>query len=217
MIVGHATMQILRETIRHPTTKEPDYLVEVPSLGTPVGICDCTGHRQRVCIPEAIRLQHVHLIGTAGPGKTDCMVHMVFHDVNEGHGAAVIGPRGEMVVDLLRRLSPGHLDCIIYLNPGEPDWVPIWNPLKCGTGQGAARVVDDIVRAFQGFVSGMGEAFDVAADDRSTDTGHHFARSMGKLAKTDTLDARMLAEFAKLGHVRLSEKEPKNQANWVFN
>jgi transposase len=39
-----------------------------------------------------------------------------------------------------------------------------------------------------------------------------FARSMGKLAKTDTLDARMLAEFAKLGHVRLSEKEPKNQA-----
>jgi transposase len=39
-----------------------------------------------------------------------------------------------------------------------------------------------------------------------------FARSLGRLAKTDTIDARTLAEFAKLGHVRLSEKTPENQA-----
>ena len=39
-----------------------------------------------------------------------------------------------------------------------------------------------------------------------------FARSMGRLAKTDRLDAHMLAEFAKLGHVRLSEKTPENRA-----
>jgi transposase len=39
-----------------------------------------------------------------------------------------------------------------------------------------------------------------------------FARAMGKLAKTDTLDASTLAEFAKLGHLRLSEKTPENQA-----
>lgn len=39
-----------------------------------------------------------------------------------------------------------------------------------------------------------------------------FARSLGRLAKTDTIDARTLAEFAKLGHVRLSEKTTENQA-----
>jgi transposase len=39
-----------------------------------------------------------------------------------------------------------------------------------------------------------------------------FARAMGRLAKTDTLDAHMLAQFAKLGHTRLSEKEPRNQS-----
>jgi hypothetical protein len=74
-------------------------------------------------------MQHVHLIGASGQGKSNCMAHMAFHDVNEGHGAAVIDPRGEMVADLLRRLPSRHLDRIIYLNPGEPDWVPIWNPL----------------------------------------------------------------------------------------
>jgi transposase len=39
-----------------------------------------------------------------------------------------------------------------------------------------------------------------------------FARSLGRLAKTDTIDARTLAEFAKLSHVRNSQKMPENRA-----
>jgi transposase len=38
-----------------------------------------------------------------------------------------------------------------------------------------------------------------------------FARSQGKLAKTDSIDAAMLAEFAQVGHARLCEKQPENQ------
>jgi transposase len=38
-----------------------------------------------------------------------------------------------------------------------------------------------------------------------------FARSLGRLAKTDRIDAATLAEFAKLSHVRLSEKTPENR------
>lgn len=38
-----------------------------------------------------------------------------------------------------------------------------------------------------------------------------FARALGKLAKTDTIDAHMLAEFAQLGHARLCEKQPENR------
>jgi transposase len=39
-----------------------------------------------------------------------------------------------------------------------------------------------------------------------------FARSLGRLAKTDSIDASTLAEFAKLGHLRRSEKTTENQA-----
>jgi len=39
-----------------------------------------------------------------------------------------------------------------------------------------------------------------------------FARSLGRLAKTDRIDARTLAEFARLGHVRNSEKTPETRA-----
>jgi transposase len=39
-----------------------------------------------------------------------------------------------------------------------------------------------------------------------------FARALGKLAKTDAIDARVLAQFAAVGHLRPCEKEPANRA-----
>jgi transposase len=38
-----------------------------------------------------------------------------------------------------------------------------------------------------------------------------FARALGKLAKTDKIDAATLAAFAQLGHVRLCEKQPEKR------
>ncbi len=38
-----------------------------------------------------------------------------------------------------------------------------------------------------------------------------FARALGKLAKTDKIDAATLAQFAQLGHARLCEKQPQNR------
>ena len=38
-----------------------------------------------------------------------------------------------------------------------------------------------------------------------------FARALGKLAKTDKIDARTLAQFAQLGLARLCEKQPENR------
>jgi len=38
-----------------------------------------------------------------------------------------------------------------------------------------------------------------------------FARSLGRLAKTDRIDAEVLAAFAKLGHHRLAERTPANR------
>lgn len=39
-----------------------------------------------------------------------------------------------------------------------------------------------------------------------------FARALGKLAKTDEIDASVLAQFAQLGHARTCEKQPENRA-----
>ena len=40
-------------------------------------------------------------------------------------------------------------------------------------------------------------------------------RALSKLAKTDRIDASVLARFAQLGHARLREKQPENQMVWT--
>jgi transposase len=39
-----------------------------------------------------------------------------------------------------------------------------------------------------------------------------FAKSLGKLVKTDKIDALTLARFASVGHLRTCEKQPENAA-----
>ena len=126
-------------------------------LGTPVGICSYAGTEQVVCIPPEFRSSHTHLIGRTGTGKSSVMESMVLHDVRQGHGVAVLDPHGRLVQRLLLLLPRECVDRVIYINPGDPDWIPIWNPLRCRSAFGPSRIADDLVAAFKSFVTGWGD------------------------------------------------------------
>lgn len=87
----------------------------------------------------------------------------------------------EQLLDLLRR-QPKVARCLLE-----------------ATGRYERRCAADLIQA--------GFAVAVVNPRQARD----FARSVGKLAKTDAIDARTLAEFAMLPHLRLSEKTPENQ------
>jgi hypothetical protein len=127
------------------------------SSGTPIGVSDYAGVRQNVCIPGQLRTRHTHVLGRPGCGKSTVLEHMILHDICCGNGAAVLDPHGLLVHRLLGLIPPEHADRVIYLNPSDPEWVPIWNPLACVAGLDRSRVADDLVRAFKGFVSGWGD------------------------------------------------------------
>ncbi len=125
--------------------------------GTRIGTCDYAGELQAVCIPEDARGRHTHLIGAPGQGKSSCIQNMVLQDIDRGCGVAVIDPHGALVQSLLPLIPIRHGNRVIYLNPGDPQSVPIWNPLRCGAGQDPGRVAADLVGAFRGFVQGWGD------------------------------------------------------------
>jgi len=125
--------------------------------GTPIGFSCCAGVNQPVCIPENMRTKHVHIIGGPGKGKSTTLEHMILHDIGRGQGVAVLDPHGTLIERLLRLMPPEHADRVIYINPADPQWVPIWNPLQCGEGVSRSRVADDLVRAFKSIVTGWGD------------------------------------------------------------
>ena len=140
---------------------ELETLPAPPSLesGSPIGTCEYAGTKQRVCIPRELRTSHVHLIGRTRMGKSTVMQHIILDDIEQGHGVAVLDPHGQLVEDLLELIPSKHADRVIYVDPGDPDHILLWNPLsQPAKGRiDRGRVADDIVSAFKSFVSGWGD------------------------------------------------------------
>jgi hypothetical protein len=132
-------------------------LSEIFSHGTYIGTCEYAGRTTAVRLPEALRRCHTHVLGGIGMGKSLLLERMILDDLAAGAGVAVIDPHGDLIERLLRLLPERDMDRIIYIDPGDPNWVPIWNPLQRIAGQDLGRMASDLVAAFKSFVSGWGD------------------------------------------------------------
>lgn len=125
--------------------------------GTPIGTCDHAGFSYPVCIPPEPRTRSTHIISKPGRGKSTIMGNMILDDLDKGMGVAVIDPHGDLVDCLLCLIKEEHIEKTIYFDPGDPDHVPLWNPLKRSPGQDISRTADDLVSAIKSVVTGWGD------------------------------------------------------------
>ena len=127
------------------------------SEGTPIGTTSVAGHSRTVCIPDWLRLCHIHIIGKPRKGKTRLKELMIMDDIKKGHGVAVLDPHHDVVNRLLYLLPEDVIDRVIYFNPGDPDWIPLWNPLQKIPSQDIGRITDDFIGVFRSFVTAWGD------------------------------------------------------------
>lgn len=133
--------------------------VRNPALlsGTCIGLCNYAGKEQKVCIHDKVTNQHSHLIGPSGVGKTTVYEHKILNDIKKGHGVAVLDPHGDLIERIISFLPERYINKIIYFDPGNPEWVPLWNPLQQSNNQkDIGRATDEIVKTIKSFVSGTG-------------------------------------------------------------
>ena len=57
-----------------------------------------------VILPERPRLEHAHVIGTTGGGKSKFLEHCIRQDIIDGRGVCVVDPHGEHPASLYRAL-----------------------------------------------------------------------------------------------------------------
>jgi len=127
------------------------------SEGTPIGKTKVAGQERIICIPDKVRMCHTHLIGSMDTGKSCLLENMVKHDIMKGDGVTVIDPHGDMVKDLLSLLPEEVIPRVIYFNPGDPNWVPMWNPMQKIPGQDIGRITDDLIGVLKSWVTGWGD------------------------------------------------------------
>ena len=136
----------VRETLELPLHYE--HLMQ----GIEIGSGWYKGRRKLVCIPENLRRTGVHIVGKPDKGKTTTIEHMVLQDVEKGRGVAFLDPHGDSVKKLLDLIPKEHADRTIYLDFGDFDWVPLWNPLQNVAIEDRGRTADELVGSIKSIV-----------------------------------------------------------------
>jgi len=127
------------------------------NTGTPLGTYTYAGVEYPVCIPPEPRSRSTHIIARPGQVKSTTMARMILDDIGKGKGVAVLDPHGDLIEDLLCLIKEEHVEKTIYFDPGNPNYVPIWNPLRRRHGQDLSRTSDDLVASIKAVVTGWGD------------------------------------------------------------
>ena len=95
-----------------------------------VGTSSVAGQGHIVCTPDKPRKRHVHMIGDPSMGMSTLMINMIMDDIKNGHGAAAIDPHGDLAKELLCLIPEEAVSRVMFFEPGNPDWIPLWDPMQ---------------------------------------------------------------------------------------
>lgn len=70
-------------------------------------------------IPQSLRTQHHHIIGSPGTGKTECMKNMIWDDVQAGHCVVVIDGQGDLIRDIAAVVPA---EKVVLVDPTDVEW-----------------------------------------------------------------------------------------------
>ncbi len=99
--------------------------------------------------PDSDAALHTHIVGMTGMGKSALLLQIALQRIEAGHGLCVIDPHGELVDELLVRLTPDLVQGrdVVVIDPTEIEAPVCINPLSYPSGQPElrSRVVDFVM------------------------------------------------------------------------
>ncbi len=88
------------------------------------------GQRRRFGIKKDDRRRHMYIIGKTGMGKTTMLEHMVYSDIVNGNGIALVDPHGDFAEKMLDYVPSERVNDVIYFNPADIDWPIAFNVME---------------------------------------------------------------------------------------
>jgi hypothetical protein len=81
-------------------------------------------------IKKKDRRLHAYIIGKTGTGKSTLMENMIYDDIREGRGVAVVDPHGELIDHVLDFIPEERIHDVVYFNPADHDFPIGFNILE---------------------------------------------------------------------------------------
>lgn len=74
---------------------------------------------KRLSISPRDSLEHCHLIGPTGSGKSTAMLHLILADIAAGRSVLVLDPKADLVNDVLMRIPEEHIKDVVIIDPSD--------------------------------------------------------------------------------------------------
>ncbi len=81
-------------------------------------------------IRRSDRRRHLYTVGKSGAGKSKLLELLIYEDLKNGEGIAVLDPHGDLVDAILRYIPEHRINDVILIDPGDIEFPIAFNPLE---------------------------------------------------------------------------------------
>jgi len=111
-------------------------VAQAPSRGLLLGRSDHSGFDRDVRVEPLALLQHTHVLGPTGRGKSTLLLNMTVQAIRSGMGGMVLDPTGELTGNILARVPTERIADVDLLDLGETSRPAALNLLACSPADG---------------------------------------------------------------------------------
>lgn len=105
---------------------------------------------RRLTISAEDRTRHMYVVGPSGSGKSVLLTRLILGDIRAGFGLIAIDPKGDLVPDVLARLSAQDAERVLVIDASKRDRPIGFNPLgHVRDEEERELVVDGILTIFK--------------------------------------------------------------------
>lgn len=117
----------------------------MPRTGVQVGISNYPDMDAplRLSVPD--RLQHLHVLGPTGVGKSTLLANLIIQDIAAGQGVVVIDPKSDLVADVLARVPAHRVEDVIVADAAATERPVGFNILRSAHDEQTRELVVDHV------------------------------------------------------------------------
>jgi hypothetical protein len=117
----------------------------MPGVGVQVGISNYPDMALPLRLAVADRLQHLHVLGPTGVGKSTLLANLIVQDITAGYGVVVIDPKSDLVAEVLARVPEHRVGDVIVADAASTDRPVGFNILRSAHDEQSRELVVDHV------------------------------------------------------------------------
>ena len=115
------------------------------------------GKTRTITIDPSLRMRHTYVVGASGTGKSTLLLRLILQDIENGDGAGVLDPHGDLIEEVLARLPESRFSDVAILDPSDEEYPVGFNVLQAHSEVEKNLLSSDLVAIFRRFATSWGD------------------------------------------------------------